>query len=331
MGKRVGDLYDNSVLIEKFSQRIRCKTVEQVKELSDCTSLSKLFIRLAELYAYIIYTPIGMKDTDEYLLESKNDYYSVFLRRELAVAKDVRFNYKDGEIYIPFTSYRYNTLSKEALNNFDTRGYSESDLIRNSASKDKIVIYKDNKYILDSIDIILGDVNNNLKLIRLDISNLPVYETSDIEASELFDKFLKCCYSGRQKSYLEDFFYTSDKYSGLEYKHKRVLRELSIPWYTEEVSHFYKCFRKYKLEDIKNDYTEEELGLNEMEEKCLIDFESCLYYILQGGKNIVGWYRGTLKELKEGRLMYLKYKRGSVALIMLSEIFTKGVVKNVRR
>lgn len=330
MDRRVKGLYDKSILLEKYSAKVRCKYITDVKELSDCKTLSDVFKRLTELYAFIVYTPNGMKDVDIYKLEEKTEHYSVYSTRELAIAQDIRFNYKDMEIYIPFVRYKYNTLDSTAIEEFNIRGYSEEDLIQNSATKDKIVIHKDGKYLCESIDIILGDVNNNLKVIRLNISGLPIYDECSPTAENLFNKYLKCCYSDRPKDPLEDFFYTSCNYSRLEFKHKRVLKALSIPWYTEEFNHFYKCFRKYKLEDVQESYTDEELGLYEKYQKCLIDFESYLYHIMLFNLDIVGWNKGTFKELKAGRYHYLKYKRGSVALIMLSELFSKGAVENVR-
>lgn len=331
MDKRVKGLYDKSILFEKYGARVRYKNVEDVKELSDCKTLSDLVKRLTELYAFIVYTPNGMEDSDTYKLEDKTEYYSVYSTRELAMAQDIRFNYKDMEIYVPFVRYRYNTLDSTAIDEFNIRGYSENDLIQNSATSDRIIIHRGGKYVNDTIDVILGDINNNLKVIRLNISELPIYDKCDTTAESLFNRYLKCCYSGRAKDPLEDFFYTSSNYSRLEFKHKRALKALSIPWYTDETEHFYKCFRKYKLDEIQESYTDEGLGLHEKYQKCLIDFESYLYNVFQSDLDIIGWNVGTLKGLKDGKYRYLKYKRGSVALIMLSEIFTKGVVKNVRR
>lgn len=320
--KRVKYGHNRSIVDTDYDKKIRVKNIENVKELKGCRSLADVFKTLADVYAYVVYKPKGLRDRD-----IQDGYY----RRELAMAKDIRFDYVNKEIFIPVCRYRYNLVNIGAkehfkLGNIKKLGYNidSDDYIQYNRFYDKIVLWSKGKYVAENLDIILGDVQNNLRYLRLNISKLPIYEYLGTEnVHELYIRYIKCCYYGGRDTYIDSYFYESDKYSKLKNKHRKVLNSLSLNWYGKECEMFSRGFRKYKFENIKCILTEEEMCVKEMYEKCLIDFESYLLAKLLNGSYWTGWNGGyTFKQFKNGEVYFLKYKE-KLPLVLLADVLLK--------
>lgn len=321
--RRVKYYHNRDIVDIDYDVKIRSKDIENVKELKNCKSLADVFSILAELYAYVVYKPKGLKDKN-----TQEGYY----RRELALAKDIRFDYVNKQIYIPVCRYSYNIVNEEAikhfhLGNIKKLGYSigDNDYIQYNRFFDKIVIWEKGRYTKESIDIIIGNDQNTMKYIRLNVSELPIYDIGkcDENAFELYRRYVKCCYSGGRDNYINSFFYEPDVYTKLRKKQKDVLKSLSLTWYGDSCKMFSKGFRTYKYDNIKNILSDEELGTDDMFEKCLIDFEAYLLSKLDNHSYWYGWHRNyNFKQLCNGDIYFLKYK-SKLPMVLLSDVLFK--------
>lgn len=322
--KRVKIPISRDVIDKDYNVRIRGKSVEDVKELRNCKSLAELFMVLSELYAYVVYRPKGLSDK-----QTQEGYY----RRELAMAKDIRFDYVNREIFIPLCRYKYNLVNDEAkevfrFKNLSQLGFAINDkeYVQYERFYDKYTIWDKDGYRKSTVDIILGNEQNNLRYIRLYIGNLPIYsnmnKTEDV--SELYNRYLKCCYRGGRTNSLDTYFYTIDRITSLRSKHRNVLKNLSLTWYGESCSEmFSRGFRLYNYEDIQGKFDDEELGINKMYEVCRIDFEAYLLSKLHNNNYWYGWDNGyTFNELLNGKIFFLKYSN-KVPLVLLRDVIIK--------
>lgn len=318
--KRVKVPISRDIIDLDYGKRIRVKDIDSVKELKGCKSLSEVFQTLSKIYAYVVYRPKGLSDNN-----TQEGYY----RRELAMAKDIRFDYVNQEIFIPLCRYKYNHINEEAKEAFNMKDVSRigfdidgENYVQYNRFYDKLIIWDKNGYRRDNIDIIIGDVQNNLKLIRLNISKLPLYCNCNVieEASELHRRYVKCCYSGGRENSLDKFFYVSDRIKTLKYKHRNILKDLSLTWYGESTKMFSRGFRIYKYEDIQESVKSLDLGIDEMYEVCRIDFESYLLAKVYNKSYWKGWNRGySTEDLITGNVYFLKYKN-EIPMVLLKDV-----------
>lgn len=318
--KRVKIPISRDIIDLDYDKRIRVKNVENVKELKECKSLSDVFKTLSKLYAYVVYNPKGLSDK-----KIQEGYY----RRELAMAKDIRFDYVNKEIFIPLCRYKYNSVNDEAVEAFNLKDLHRlgfaidgENYIQYNRFYSKMVIWDKNGYRKDTIDIIIGNVQNNLKLIRLNVANLPIYLdcNSTENVSELHRRYVKCCYRGGRENSLDRFFYTTDRIKSLKSRHRKTLKELSLTWYGESEQMFSRGFRVYKYEDICDTAKNVDLGMDEMYEVCRIDFESYLLAKIHNKSHWNGWNRGySTDDLIKGTVYFLKYKN-EIPMVLLKDV-----------
>ena len=224
---------------------------------------------------------------------------------EVMWADEIRFNYTNGEIYLPYIHSQYrevDTNSKVLLNKYKRNVVAYNNFL------DRYVIYSKGKfsekylYFIVEID---GDILcSKVSTQGMVLNNL---ESLSVSAKELYRKYIRQSYGYTlcENDNLDFYGFSKSKISSLELQ---LLRNNSLEYYGEYEETEFNRSMCYKIEDLLKYYTQEELGITLNYNIKRFEFESELFCGIEAGHEWDGWTKGDMKMFNSSKNYFCKYK-----------------------
>lgn len=228
------------------------------------------------------------KSLMEFIREEATENKLVIIDGEyLTYLRDIRFNYRDKEILIPYYSYQTFPIDKTRRKRDGHLLLDERNnvILRYNYELRKKVISrgdgredKEEDWILQLYDI------NSEEHIETVIQH-KFYGDDTFSMEELYNRYINACYMQEDyylNSHVEGYHVITKNIRGITNKERVLRKEFGLEDYkngTEKVELNYRDVRQYREEDI-----EVKMGLVENKDnywKRILDFESMLYCIMR--------------------------------------------------
>lgn len=253
----------------------------------------------------------------EYLINNK---YFIACDGEIMYADEMRFDYSNKEVYLPYNKSEYMNIKSKDNGYFDrcggTKKYRGHRIGFNNIIE-KYNIIKGNKYTVDYIYLIrqIGDTVIGEK-VRIDSLPLRDNTITNKEAKDIFMRYIAYCYGIRNEKDTDKFY--SVKKSVLTMTEKRILKELKLEYYGYYSNLDYSDVRMYELDSLLSCFTGDELKLDMEFNARRFEFECELYTRCMTRDLWVGWTRGSSEMILNNSQYFNKYKYNEFSLIFKS-------------
>ena len=228
---------------------------------------------------------------------------------EVMWADEVRFNYKTGEIYLPYVKSEY----KEVAEPYKSLQFKyKRNAVAYHHKVSKYVIYGEGEYKQETL-YGLVEIDGEVYGVGVSLKGLPlcVEEEMSIEARDLFKKYISQAYGYRVGEEESRPFYRLSK-SAISKTEYDLLKILGLEYYDKyENEQEVEVSRAYHLEDLLKVYTADELQVERDYVEKRFEFESELFCGLESGYKWHGWTKSD-----NSKLNFLKYKEKGISLIV---------------
>lgn len=255
-----------------------------------------------------------------YLIDINAVFY---FHGKLSYAEDIQFDFKTGEVYIPFIQYKMyeeDTLT-DRQRKILTDLYGDSYIRANyKLEKQTLVVYDKEshkyKFTEEPILLLLSDKNGGKVLGVLGIGEaLPLTSQPNKkeDIGELFKLYLLA--SIKHKKYFSEKYITTPKFIN------KILGNESIPLYSEYITLPPFPSREYSKDVIIQSSLLDLEEINKPLETYRTLYKCKLFFSIVNNTEWIGFTRGEMTKLRKHEHIFAKYKRGDVCLVLTDDLF----------
>lgn len=253
----------------------------------------------------------------EYLIDNK---YFIVCEDTIMYAEEMRFDYLNKEVYIPYIKSDYTDIDESYHSSFDrcgaTNKYNGHKIGYNNRI-DKYKILDKKEYVIDDLYLI-NQGSEKVILEKVSLGGLPLRHTDNTnrDAKDLFMRYIRYSYGILDEKDTDKFY--STKKSNITNTEKRILKELNLEYYGEYKDIEYADVRGYKIESLLGEFTDAELQVADNFNVRRFRFECELYTRCMARDLWVGWTKGSSEMILNNSQYFNKYKYNEFSLIFKS-------------
>lgn len=230
---------------------------------------------------------------------------------DVAYLADIRADYVNKRISVPIVRKKIHNEDPESFRKGVYYEFREEDFEIYSVENGFI----EDLYILpNGLSVFL----DGMRFYKLELTGLRMYRElreSDREAKDLFDRYVPYA-AGEYSTEYRKFRYERIGRSGLFQNEREYLKRHGLNFYGEyKEFKEYRDVRMYNMEELVENFSMEELKMEQDYNLTRMEFELELLTRILGKQYWKNWTRGEFENIINGKFEYVKYKDRGVSLI----------------
>ena len=225
---------------------------------------------------------------------------------------EIRFNYTNGEVYVPYISSEY----KEVKTNSKLIEKYKRSVIAYNNKIDKFVIYSDGNILVNSLYFIL-EYEDSIQCCKVDMHDIKLndVENMSLDAKDLYNRYIRASYGYSVCENDELIFYEFKK-SKIGHKEIALLKQNKLDYYGSYDEIEFKDCRDFELDTLLESYSYEQLQLDKNYNYKRFKFESELFSGIYYNIEWNNWTKGNINKMSSTKDYFCKYKENNFYFIL---------------